>query len=531
MNKTVTINLGGIIFHIEEDAYETLSSYLSAIKGYFKNSDGRDEIMADIENRIAEMLNVKVSKGKQAVLMSDVTEVIAVMGKPEEFAGESSFEEKKHENPSREAPGYKRKRIFRDADNRILGGVCSGLGHYFGFDPLWLRLAWVLLIFLAGTGFLLYIILWIIIPKAKTVAEKLEMQGEPVTAESIGKKIEEEMEEVKKKVNEFSEKAKYFNAKPQADKIKNFFQKLGDGLLQLLMMTITMVGKLVGIVLLIAGTILAIVFAAMFFGKKTILSITPEGVHSFSWNSITEMIFGSSELSLLATIGLMVVLGIPVIGILFAGVKLLFGIKGRSRGVGAILTAFWFGGVIAMGIAVLLLASEFSEKETYQKQFSLLQPSGNKLYLKVTNREKPFLGKHSSFNFFLSVKEDTALVGHVKLEVLPSESDSFYLRINSISRGETSKEALDLAENINYGFGQEDSLLKFNPYYSLSHQKWRNQHVKVALHVPVGKSVYFDPSMEQIIYDIKNTTNTLDDDMVEKSWIMTKDGLECVDCN
>jgi phage shock protein PspC (stress-responsive transcriptional regulator) len=164
------MNLSGIIFHIEEDAYEMLNKYLSTIKGYFKDSEGRDEIMSDIEARIAEMLQEKVNNTKQAVLKMDVENVIALMGKPEEFAGENAETPKNEssQDEERTSGGKKSRRVFRDPDDKILGGVCSGIASYFGFDPIWLRGAFAVSFFVFGSGLILYIILCIIIPKAKT---------------------------------------------------------------------------------------------------------------------------------------------------------------------------------------------------------------------------------------------------------------------------------------------------------------------------------------------------------------------------
>lgn len=138
MNKTITMNLSGIIFHIEEDAYEMLNKYLSTIKGYFHDSEGRDEIMNDIESRIAEMLQEKVSTTKQAVLKMDVESVIAVMGKPEDFAGESAENAKNESKTEANAPfeGNKRRRVFRDPDDAVVSGVCSGISNYFDLDPI-----------------------------------------------------------------------------------------------------------------------------------------------------------------------------------------------------------------------------------------------------------------------------------------------------------------------------------------------------------------------------------------------------------
>ena len=145
MNKTVTTNIGGFIFHIDDIAYEKLSQYLNTIKGYFKQSEGRDEIIGDIEARIAEMFREKTGNTKQVVTMKDVDEVIAVMGQPEAFAGEgdaqSSFSESATSASEPSSARKGRRRIFRDPDEKILGGVCSGISAYFDIISWLLNLA------------------------------------------------------------------------------------------------------------------------------------------------------------------------------------------------------------------------------------------------------------------------------------------------------------------------------------------------------------------------------------------------------
>ena len=130
MKKTFTINISGIIFHIDEDAFEKLNNYLETIKSYFANSEGRDEIIADIESRIAEMLQSKINEQKQVITIDDINEVIGIMGEPEQIGGDGTQEKKQREEQRHS------KRFFRDPDNKVLGGVCGGIGAYFNIDPL-----------------------------------------------------------------------------------------------------------------------------------------------------------------------------------------------------------------------------------------------------------------------------------------------------------------------------------------------------------------------------------------------------------
>ena len=200
MNKIMNINIGGIVFHVDNDAYEKLRKYLKDINNHFKNTVGGDEIIIDIEARIVELFQQKLSDKKEVITEEDVVDVIAIMGKPSDFDDEDNYNE-----PSIKQVG--RKRLFRDTDDRMIGGVCSGLGAYFRFDTVWFRLAFVIAT-LSGLSILAYLILWVIIPPARTISEKLEMQGDPVNISNIEKLIREEMDGLRDKFDDFAHKAR-----------------------------------------------------------------------------------------------------------------------------------------------------------------------------------------------------------------------------------------------------------------------------------------------------------------------------------
>ena len=186
MKKTITINLGGMVFHIDEDAYRLLEEYLRSIGDHYANDPASEEILEDIEARMAELFREKMSPNQEVITREEAQEVIRTMGYPEDFL---------EEDPSAAYGRRQRihyRRIYRDPDNRILGGVCGGLGAYFNIDPLVFRLLFIAVTLLGGAGILLYIIFWIIVPEAKTTSQKLEMRGEPVNVSNIGKKVKEE---------------------------------------------------------------------------------------------------------------------------------------------------------------------------------------------------------------------------------------------------------------------------------------------------------------------------------------------------
>lgn len=224
MKKTLTINLSGTVYHIDEDAYNLLDSYLTNLKHYFRKEEGGDEIIDDIERRIAELCAEKQSSGKQIITIEDVEEIIAQIGKPEQMGceEEGAHSHSADEDKSNGEAIKKNRRLYRNPDDKILGGVTSGLSLYFGIDVTIARL-FLLLFLILGYGTLVpvYIICWILIPEATTAAEKLSMRGESVTIENIGKTVTNTYEKVADGVNE------YMNS----DKPRTHMQKLGDVLM------------------------------------------------------------------------------------------------------------------------------------------------------------------------------------------------------------------------------------------------------------------------------------------------------------
>ncbi len=202
MNKIMNISIGGIIFHVDEEAFEKLKKYLEEIKKHFNKSKGGEEIISDIEGRIVELFQQKLNSKKEVINMADVDEVIAIMGKPSDFE-----EDVENEYVDPDIRQVVKKRLFRDIDNRMIGGVCSGLGAYFKLDTVWFRLGFVI-VTLSGLSILAYLILWVIIPPARTVSEKLEMQGDPVTISNIEKSIREEVDGLRDKIDDLASQAR-----------------------------------------------------------------------------------------------------------------------------------------------------------------------------------------------------------------------------------------------------------------------------------------------------------------------------------
>lgn len=203
MNKIFNINLGGYPFVIDDDAYKKLNKYLDTIQKHFRKSEGCEEIVGDIEARIAELFN-EHAKGQPIINMRDIDGVIQIMGTPQEFGAADIDLDEDIPKSKKSSTSTSGKRLYRDTDDKVIGGVCSGLAAYFGIsDPLLFRLIFAVLFF-SGVGIMLYILLWIIVPSAKTSADKLSMKGEPVNVNNIAKQVEEELNNLSHTITDFA---------------------------------------------------------------------------------------------------------------------------------------------------------------------------------------------------------------------------------------------------------------------------------------------------------------------------------------
>ena len=531
MKKTVTVNISGIFFHINEDAYEKLSNYLKTISSYFKNSEGNAEIMADIEARIAEMFKEKLSPSKQVISMEDVDEVIAIMGQPEAFMDEASGQKEFSDTAIKTE--RRNKRLFRDPDDHVIGGVCSGIAAYFGFDPFWLRIVFVLMFFAFGTGPLLYIILWIIIPKAKTASEKLEMRGETINVNNISRTINEEFDTLKQKLDDIKNDAKNINKGP-FNKAKSVIEDIVELLLNIIKLFLKAIVKLAGVILIAIGLALSIFFVGSLIGSNAIISITTEGISSFSPSELVTIFFDKKNQYLVTLFGLILLIGIPILSLLFAGFKLLLGIKTKIKGIGMVFGALWTAGVIICAIIAFQMINEFSKKGIDKSTVTVSPTFGSTLYLDINDDKfygEKFISYHSRSFHLIQLEEDKIYFGFPEMDIIKSETDSFEIEIIRSSRSKTHKEAVDRAKRINYRFNEMDSILKFDPFYSVSAEdKFRMQKVRILVKVPEGKSVELSKKMDRIIYDVDNFSNTLDSDMAGKKWAMTEKGLTCMNC-
>lgn len=341
MKKTYNINLGGIVFHIDEDAYDLLDKYLSNLRIHFSKEEGAEEIVHDMELRISELFSERLNEKKQVITLTDVEEIIAQMGKPEEFSEDTTQTTNEYIKEEKTP-----KRLFRDPDNKVIGGVCSGIAAYLGWDVTAVRIIFIALAlpFILNGSLILngvviaYIIAWIIIPEANTAAEKLSMKGMQVNVENIGKTVTDGFE----KVNNFV----------KSEKPRSFLQQVGEAI-------VGVVGFLIKCILVIAAIcftpvlfVVLIVFVSLLAAATGVISAVPallyEMMPRVDWTIVNLSPFTTSLMSIS---GIMVI-GIPIVGFIHFLMSTFGGWKPMPFATRVVLIILW---LIALGVGLFFM--------------------------------------------------------------------------------------------------------------------------------------------------------------------------------
>ncbi|MDG1534671.1 MAG: PspC domain-containing protein [Schleiferiaceae bacterium] len=502
MNKTININLAGIIFHLDEVAFEKFKNYLSNVKTALGKEESGEEIIADIEARIAEIFNLRMKENSsQVVELSDIEFIIETLGQPEAFVDES-------ENEEPMSSSKKTRRFFRNPDEKLIGGVCSGIGAYFDIDPVWIRVLFLVLLFFTGIGFITYVILWAAIPEAKTTAQKLQMRGEAVNLNNI--------EKLFTKVEDYT----------STEKIKS-------GVNSFVSFVVNGIGSIFSFVFKFIGVMLAIVGALIAFT----LIVTLLGVFGSTWNldgfnfislngyiyglDGAQAIFGSGWRLLALRVGTLLTLLLP----LFALVVFLAKIFGRELTNSKLLSfsgiASFIVGLILIFISAGSLITDFRERSTETDKITL---SGMSFEITADILE-------DDQGFFFDVEDELLHIENVRFNIEATTSPTASLELKHAASGRNHSEARQRAQSFDYPTAQVGEELRLSEYFTVPKESlYRGQDLKVTLRLPIGATVYLDESIENIMYHIRNVQDMYDGDMLGHLWEMTPEGLSCTDC-
>jgi phage shock protein PspC (stress-responsive transcriptional regulator) len=576
MKQVININFQGRVVPIEVTAFELLKNYTESLNRHFANEEGRDEIINDIESRIGELFQERLKNGATCITDDDVNAIIKSMGRPEEFADiddtttntkTSNTEEQKNEEQKTSSSTHTQqtgsRRLYRDEENKILGGVCAGIGNYFGIDPwiprivliitgigffayliLWAFLpsssnkvigsvrkklyrdsddkiiagvcsgignyfgisAWVprvlfLLPFISFVfnrgnwggmfGFddfvrftfspgslIIYIILWLVIPEATTTSEKLEMKGEKVDIDSIKNSVMEEMKGVQSRAEKFGKEATAFatsSAQKVSSEVSGIAKRNRSGLGDVIAMILK------AFAYFIIGSIGILLLVGLFAASIASVGLLP----------IKDFLVRDGWQNVLAWGTLIFFILLPLIGAITWIIRRIAKTKANSKIIRWGFMAGWTLGWICFFAFLSVWFRDFKYQNKVEENIYLNNPTVSMLELSSTPITSKYYGKRwlriEPFNL---LNADSALAPNVQVRIRKALNDSFSVTISRVSNGYTASQARDLAQKININVTQKDSLLITDKGFIVNTtDKFRNQHIILTVYVPVGKKI------------------------------------------
>ena len=510
MNKTVNINLASTFFHIDENAYQILECYLRKLKEGFKDTAGGEEILQDIEARIAELFQDLKTNPDYVINTADVEKIIGIMGEPETVLSEEDI------NTSQEKIHRK---LYRDPEDKYIGGVAAGLGHYFKIDATWIRLIWLFLALFSGGVFtLIYILFWILVPLAKTTGDLLRMKGEPVNIATIKKKIKEEFDDVTTKIKDLDyEKA----GSTLKKKSKNFFQFLEN----LIRKIPSIILKLIGLLFLLIS--ISSIFA-LFIGSFVLLGL---GNLLLPFQFVDLGVFPDS----FWRIALILAVLIPFIFLFSLGIRLSRGVSSRIGSVSRlVLFSLW---IIAIGTLVFTGTNQIRKNSITATQTTIHELAiEHEDTLRVSlfiNEIKPNSWKFKKNNplnaLSRRIEKSQKLV---TLSIKPNKLTSTALEIQASAKGADEKKAQQAVEQLTYRWEQEGAFLFLDD--QIKNQPlsgFQTKNIDMTLLLKEGQIIALDESLRKVLsYPIENNQNWSSRSTTGYLWKMGPQELICLDC-
>ena len=529
MKTTIKINLSGQIFNLDEDAYQVLKDYLDSISRRFRDTEEGNEIIGDIESRIAELFQEKITEKKEVITIEDVRGIIDIMGQPEDILDEE--ESPGSESGKTYTRQKKSRKLYRDPDNAAIGGVCAGLAAYFGMENWVMRLLWVIFFLATGGGVLLilYIVLWIAVPKAETAAEKLEMRGERVTVSNIEKTVREEYETVKENVKGGYEKVK--NSK-EMKKTRNVLDEIFHVIGQFILIVFKIILFIIGFAFIIGGLISLSALSIGFFFSSTVFPMKFFGsdIHSFA------DIFGFADPSSITfiSIALFFTIVIPIIALIYGGIKMIFRFKANDKMIGLAAFVLWILSVIFLISMAAFEGLHFTDQGRTSTTHELEEFSSDTLLVGIST--DPGIEGFSE-DWYYSFDEDwynlsTAdrVYKKIDLNILPGSFDEWEMAVRKKSQGKSDADAVLNAAKLEYNWEQSASTLILDPYFSLEKpNKWKSPGTTVSILVPEGKFIRLDKNTRYFLNRVRSVDELRKHEIAGDVWKMTDEGLVEVD--
>ena len=505
MNKTVNINLAGIVFHIDETAFKSLKSYLDQIRASLGSTEGKEEIIHDVETRIAELFQKEMSDIKKNVVdQTMVNQIISILGQPEDYLDEG-LEEESPNSASTDHP-KKSRQYFRNPDDKIISGVCGGISAYFSWDPVIVRALFILSLFMPGIlpfQIITYIILWIIVPEAVTTSDKLKMKGEPINFASIKKN--------------FSSGASKMKMSMSKTKIEGFSQDMA----RIILLVVKAFVIFIGVVILIA-----IGFSILGF-LLAILGFSPFAFELA--NYLSPLIFESSSLSYIGYFSLTLFFFIPLVFLAMLMARIIFKKKVFYWPVSLLMVILWISSIVAMTYVGAKVARYFYFTGHAEQLFEIEKRDFLNIEMEDIDDFQLFSGNYFIFDFDDRHSEMNWF--DAKLHIKKSNDSVARLQIKMYSKGKNRKDANKNAQEIKFEFTQGVEDLILNEGFILSEdQKYRAQRIELNLYLPTGQKFSLDSNIRDHLQEMKVVGDFWTSELIEEDLVMTKKGVQCLTC-
>ena len=471
MNKTVSIHLQGIPFIFEEQAFERLNTYLQQLKQVLQKEEGSDEILQDIELRMVELLQQQLTPFKQVVELSVIEQIIEKLGKPEDFTDESSSNS---EQTSSSIDLPVEKRLFRDGDRAVLGGVCAGVAAYFNVDVVVIRAIYVFTLLTFGIGFLLYLVLWAIIPIAKTSSDKLRMKGQHVNIENMKTELGDAANRIKKGAKEL--------------KSNSGIQSSIAGILRI-------ISVVIGVWALLFGTGIFVFAIVFFFVNPDIIPAQLNG-RFMSFQDFGGLLFESKSHEFYSQ------LGIALISIALVAQCYLFGIRLITQFKATylkVLTAI-FGVTLVVGVVLVSLGGvqigrSMAIYGEVEKEIATIP--GLELNIEKKSIEGQLIDgfkiKSNGDEGVITIKNGRVYLQGIELVYSQSSDSLFHIKQINDAQGRTHESALKKARNVRCTYEFQANRMLLETMYSFpASDKFRDQNVKFMIAVPSGGKIFYE---------------------------------------
>ncbi|MFO7573949.1 MAG: PspC domain-containing protein [Bacteroidales bacterium] len=509
MKKSININIAGIVFQIDDDAFEKLRSYLQEVNVRFSRIQGGHEALDDFEARVAEIFQNR--RGITGIVtMEDVDEMISIMGRPDDIA--DGFEDEMPEEP---ASSFQR-RLYRNPDERIVSGVAGGIGSYINVDPVWIRLLFIVFTFFYGFAFFVYIALWIALPLANSERRKQELYGHRYRREKSNSR--------KGSYSAYGRPAGADTADRVGGALNEIFRAIG----RFIVIFFRIILIIIGVSLIITGlTFLAMAIMALFFNYGPWLP-GAAATETFYFSELFPLIITPSAIPWFIGLSL-VVLALPLMGLIYWGIKMIFQFRAKDGIISISALSIWIIAAVALTMLLFSEGISFAESGRHIERAEL-DTKTNSIVLTIgkdlsaTQYEKKIdLPFEDNFSFYTTT--EGRIFCSTRAYIRATSEEEPFVEVKRYAQGSTRRKAMANAESLEYNYSFRNDSLIVDSYFALPEKtRWRGSDIRINIYLPEGTKIFIDRNAGSMITRA-NVTGYRSWDMGGRWWIMTENGL------